>query len=123
MNWSTPISIWRFGSAGAKAQHLNLGQADQGVTSDFIYCRMHGSKQLYASGYDDEALAEWSKRVKAWVEEKKHGTRSCVAHVPRGKPSARDVFVHFDSDMKARAPADAASLKEFIGVRCPPRQA
>ena len=28
------------------------------VTSDFIYCRLHGSKQLYASGYDDEALAD-----------------------------------------------------------------
>ena len=26
------------------------------VTSDFIYCRMHGVEALYASGYDDGAL-------------------------------------------------------------------
>ena len=27
------------------------------VTSDFIYCRLHGSEQLYASGYDAPAIA------------------------------------------------------------------
>src|SRR3546814_7329012 len=29
------------------------------VTADFIYCRLHGSQELYVSGYDDEALDVW----------------------------------------------------------------
>src|SRR3546814_9974796 len=37
------------------------------VTADFIYCRLHGSQELYVSGYDDEALAVWARRVRAWA--------------------------------------------------------
>ena len=33
------------------------------VTSDFVYCRLHGSEQLYASGYGDDALDVWAGRV------------------------------------------------------------
>jgi len=29
------------------------------VTSDFVYCRLHGSEKRYASGYDNRALDEW----------------------------------------------------------------
>lgn len=28
------------------------------VTSDFIYCRLHGSEQLYAGGYEAKAVAK-----------------------------------------------------------------
>ena len=38
------------------------------VTSDFVYCRLHGSEELYASGYDDEALDDWAARVAAWAK-------------------------------------------------------
>src|SRR3546814_14034997 len=64
------------------------------VTADFIYCRLHGSQELYVSGYDDEALDVWARRVRAWA---------------RG---GRDVYVYFDNDSKVRAPADAAGLME-----------
>jgi uncharacterized protein YecE (DUF72 family) len=37
------------------------------VTADFIYCRLHGSEELYASGYDDAALDSWAARVVAWA--------------------------------------------------------
>ncbi len=33
------------------------------VTSDFVYCRLHGSEELYASGYTDAALEIWAARV------------------------------------------------------------
>lgn len=36
------------------------------VTADFVYCRLHGAEQLYASGYNDEALDRWAERVRAW---------------------------------------------------------
>ena len=31
------------------------------LTSSFVYCRLHGSKELYSSGYDAEALDIWAR--------------------------------------------------------------
>ena len=36
------------------------------VTADFVYCRLHGSEELYASGYESDALDLWADRVAAW---------------------------------------------------------
>jgi uncharacterized protein YecE (DUF72 family) len=30
------------------------------VTADFVYCRLHGSEVLYASGYGAQALDKWA---------------------------------------------------------------
>jgi uncharacterized protein YecE (DUF72 family) len=62
------------------------------VTADFVYCRLHGSEALYASGYDPAAIASWATRVRGW------------------RDAGRDVFVYFDNDMKVRAPHDAQAL-------------
>ncbi len=85
------------------------------VTSDFVYCRLHGSDELYTSGYDDEALDVWARRVVAWAEgrEPRGGTR--IAGRPPRAP--RDVFVFFDNDAKVRAPADALRLVEKVDGR------
>ena len=37
------------------------------VTADFVYCRLHGSEELYASGYDPPALDAVAARVAAWA--------------------------------------------------------
>jgi uncharacterized protein YecE (DUF72 family) len=37
------------------------------VTNDFLYCRLHGSEELYASGYDERSLRRWAARVEAWT--------------------------------------------------------
>ncbi len=78
------------------------------VTADFVYCRLHGSEQLYASGYDDAALDDWARRVTLWASggTPDDPTRLCAKAPPR----RRDTFVYFDNDMKVRAPADAQSL-------------
>ena len=33
------------------------------VTADFVYCRLHGDKELYASGYGNKALDVWAQRI------------------------------------------------------------
>ena len=38
------------------------------VTADFVYLRLHGSEELYASGYSDEALDHWAARIKLWAQ-------------------------------------------------------
>ncbi len=79
------------------------------VTSDFVYCRLHGSEQLYVSGYDDEALEIWAERVVAWARggEPADAVR---ADGPAPLLPQRDVFVFFDNDAKVRAPFDALGL-------------
>jgi uncharacterized protein YecE (DUF72 family) len=84
------------------------------VTADFVYCRLHGSEQLYASGYEADAIDIWAHRVIAWSrgQEVTDGKR---AHPKPGpKRSARDVFVYFDNDAKVRAPFDAESLRRRV---------
>src|SRR5690606_30031954 len=36
------------------------------LTADFMYLRLHGDKELYSSGYDDSALDDWARRIRAW---------------------------------------------------------
>lgn len=85
------------------------------VTSDFVYCRLHGSEELYVSGYDDAALADWSRRAVAWAAGREpRGGRRVGTPPPR---RARDVYVYFDNDAKVRAPADAMRLQELVAVR------
>src|SRR3954451_7141673 len=52
------------------------------VTANFVYVRLHGSTQLYASRYSDEELDAWADRVVQWLGE------------------GRDVYVYFDNDAK-----------------------
>jgi uncharacterized protein YecE (DUF72 family) len=81
------------------------------LTSAFVYCRLHGSEQLYASGYEADALDIWAQRVVAWArgEEVTDGRKASTRDAPKRK--RRDVFVYFDNDMKVRAPFDAEQLR------------
>jgi uncharacterized protein YecE (DUF72 family) len=82
------------------------------LTADFVYCRLHGSEELYASGYDDAALDDWARRVTAWTS----GQEPADAERVGGKGSVRkrDVFLYFDNDIKVRAPADAHALEQRL---------
>jgi uncharacterized protein YecE (DUF72 family) len=80
------------------------------VTSDFIYCRLHGSEELYASGYDDAALDAWADRVTAWARGREPADAVRAVDAPGPKLPKRDVFVFFDNDAKVRAPFDAQGL-------------
>jgi uncharacterized protein YecE (DUF72 family) len=85
------------------------------VTADFVYCRLHGSEELYASGYSARALGNWARRVADWSHgrEPRGGERASDGK-PR-KRATRDVFVYFDNDMKVKAPRDARVLTEKVG--------
>ena len=83
------------------------------VTADFVYCRLHGSRQLYASGYGPKALADWAARIQAWTGgQEAAGERAG----PPALRAARDVYVYFDNDARVRAPVDARSLLRQLGI-------
>jgi uncharacterized protein YecE (DUF72 family) len=78
------------------------------LTSDFVYCRLHGSEELYASGYDNAALDDWARRINAWSRGEEPDDAERVGRKARSR--RRDVFVYFDNDKKVRAPANAMEL-------------
>jgi len=85
------------------------------VTADFVYVRLHGSEELYASGYEDVALDEWAERVVAWATgATAEGRRACEQEA---RACPRDVYVYFDNDAKVRAPFDAMGLEEKVAAR------
>jgi len=66
------------------------------VTADFVYVRLHGSRELYASGYTDAELDAWAEKIDGW------------------RRGGRDVYVYFDNDAKVHAPFDALRLRERL---------
>jgi uncharacterized protein YecE (DUF72 family) len=84
------------------------------LTSDFVYCRLHGAETLYENGYDDKSLDDWARRVTDWAQgcEPKDAERIIDQAGP--KRPARDVFVYFDNDLKVKAPVDAQALAARI---------
>jgi uncharacterized protein YecE (DUF72 family) len=83
--------------------------------ADFVYCRLHGSAELYASGYDDKSLDVWAVRIVAWAHGKEPPDAERVIQAGGPKRAARDVFVYFDNDAKVRAPVDAQALMVRVG--------
>jgi uncharacterized protein YecE (DUF72 family) len=61
-------------------------------TTDFVYVRLHGDIELYASGYTEAALDWWATKIRGWTGE------------------GLDVFAYFDNDAKGHAPFDAMAL-------------
>lgn len=85
------------------------------VTADFMYVRLHGSEQLYASGYDDRSLDDWARRVRAWAAGRQPRDAERIGP-PATERRPRDVYVYFDNDMKSRAPVDARGLMQRLKV-------
>jgi uncharacterized protein YecE (DUF72 family) len=79
------------------------------VTSDFVYLRLHGSQELYVSGYDDAALDRWAARIALWAAGRAPQDAHCIAS-GMAAVGPRDVYVYFDNDAKVRAPFDALGL-------------
>lgn len=86
------------------------------VCADFMYLRLHGDKELYASGYSDEALARWATRIEAWRAGGEPADAHRIAEAGPKKASRRDVYVYFDNDIKVKAPFDAMKLLDRLGL-------
>jgi uncharacterized protein YecE (DUF72 family) len=84
------------------------------LTADFVYCRLHGSEELYVSGYDNAALDSWARRVAAWMRGGEPPDAERVVQRAGPKRRARDVYVYFDNDAKVRAPVDAQGLMQRL---------
>jgi uncharacterized protein YecE (DUF72 family) len=84
------------------------------VCADFMYLRLHGDEELYASGYSEEALDRWAERITAWSGGSQPEDARLISAKPGPKKASRDVFCYFDNDIKVRAPFDARRLIEKL---------
>ena len=87
------------------------------VCADFMYLRLHGDKELYASGYSEEALDRWAQRIKAWSSGSQPDDARLISAKAGPKKASRDVFCYFDNDIKVKAPFDAQKLMAKLGLK------
>ncbi len=66
------------------------------LTADLVYVRLHGSEELYVSGYSEAEIDAWAGDVRDWLA------------------TGRDVHVYFDNDVKVHAPFDAMALRSRV---------
>jgi uncharacterized protein YecE (DUF72 family) len=85
------------------------------LTADFVYVRLHGSKQLYTSGYGPKALARWANWIAKWAAGRAAGDSPRIGPATR-RTGPRDVYVYFDNDAKVRAPVDALALETCLAL-------
>lgn len=116
----------RHGAALVIADSAGFFPYAEDVTADFVYLRLHGAETLYAGSYSDEKLDRWAERIRAWRAGNEPADPQKVSDEPPPTAGARDAFVYFDNDVKARAPFDAmrlmARLAEAPGVTPQPRR-
>ncbi len=87
------------------------------VTADFMYLRLHGEEELYASGYTEVALDRWAARISAWSRGGEPIDALVISQKKPRRRASRDVYCYFDNDIKVRAPFDAQRLMEKLGLR------
>ena len=84
------------------------------VTADFVYVRLHGAKELYASGYSDRALRTWAKRIDQWRRGEESDASRRIVDVDAPRRARRDVFCYFDNTAKEHAPRNAQRLAAML---------
>lgn len=88
--------------------------AIEDLCGDIVYVRLHGAKQLYASGYSDRELTWWATRIRRWSVGRPASKPRVIDPNQAGDGQARDVFVYFDNDVKVHAPFDALHLAALL---------
>jgi uncharacterized protein YecE (DUF72 family) len=84
------------------------------LTTDFVYCRLHGAEKLYSSGYSDAALKDWAHRLRQWTEGKQPRDATLVTPHIEARNGSRAAYVYFDNDAKVHAPFDAQRLSSRL---------
>lgn len=97
--------------------HSKEWQVAADVTAGFVYVRLHGPGEAYASGYDDAALRRWADRANTWREGGDVEDLPTVSRLVPPRRDQRDVYFYFDNTAGGHAPYDALRLRDLIGHR------
>ena len=84
------------------------------LTADFVYVRLHGASELYASGYSDAELERWADRIDRWRRGEETPRPRRITDEAGPRAAARDVFCYFDNTAKEFAPCNAQHLARLL---------
>ena len=88
----------QYGTAFVIADSGSRYPYSETVTTDFVYLRLHGREQLYASDYSDTDLGQYAEKIIHWLNEDKK------------------VWVFFNNDYHGFAVSNAEKLKEIVNL-------
>ena len=116
--------IAKSAAAGLRKHKVALVVADtagkwpdyEDVAASFMYLRLHGEKELYASGYTPDSLDRWASRIRAWASGSQPGDAKLIVDSAPPKRASRDIYCYLDNDVKVHAPFDAQELaRRLVG--------
>lgn len=84
------------------------------VTAGFVYIRLHGPDETYASGYDDSELRRWGRRIETWRSGGRVEDLETAPDLTPPPRQERDVYVYFDNTAAGHAPEDAQQLQDLV---------
>lgn len=87
------------------------------ISAGFVYVRLHGPGELYASAYSDSDLDRWAERVRIWASGQEPGDSVRISGLQPPERKERDVYVYFDNTAEGHAPDNARYLIEQIDER------
>ena len=96
------------------ADNAGKWPSPEDVTANFIYIRLHGAEELYASGYTQGQLKRWAKRIKLWNQGTEPTDAKRIGKKRADRKTGRNVYVYFDNSIKIHAPRDAMRLAALL---------
>ncbi|MFO7777742.1 MAG: DUF72 domain-containing protein [Nitriliruptoraceae bacterium] len=108
------VSIARRHGVALAVSHAQAWPYIEEVTAGFVYVRLHGPDDLYASPYGEDELRSWAQRLHRWrVAEQPADAHTITDRAPPQRRE-RDVYVYFDNDVSGHAPRNAARLRTLV---------
>jgi uncharacterized protein YecE (DUF72 family) len=84
------------------------------ITTGFVYLRLHGPGETYASSYSDRRLRRWASRLESWSSAEEPADARRITDRPPPRRKSRDVYVYFDNDHQGHAPRNAGTLIDLL---------
>ena len=110
------VAIARRHGVALAVSHASAWPYSEEVTAGFVYVRLHGPDEPYASAYDEEALARWASRLEQWRDAQQPADACTITDRRPPRRRGRDVYVYFNNDKGGHAPRQAARLRELLGI-------
>ena len=109
-----PLSLARQHGCAVACSHSTEWPLSGDVTAGFVYIRLHGPGETYASGYGDDELRRWAERAGTWRGGGEVDDLPTFSEAQPPERKERDVYVYFDNTAAGHAPEDALRLRGLL---------
>ena len=92
------------------------------LTSDFVYCRLHGSRELYRSGYSAAELGRWARAHPRLARRQGDARRHLRRRTGEGHAARRLRLLRQHRQAHGAARRPGADAPPRGGLTCPPPQ-